>query len=165
RTGRRGGGDGRPDVRGDRGRGRRGHVAPCARGVRGRRGRPRGVRPVAGTGAASDAAAVAVPLPHGQRVRGHRVRVHGGLLRAALRNELVPAATPRPVRAGSWGHVRADDGGRRRVDPVHRPAVGAVRRAVPHCLRPAVDGGRAGGDRPTAWHGAGGTAVGADDPG
>ena len=108
-------------------------------------------------GAASDAAAVAVPLPHGQRGRGHRVRVHGGLLRAALRDEPVPAAAARPVRAGRRGHVRADDGGRRGLEPVHRPAGRALRRAHPHRLRPAVHDGRAGGDRPAARHGAGGS--------
>ena len=101
----------------------------------------------AGPRCASDGAAGAVPVPQRVGRRRRRVRVRRRLLRAAVRDEPVPAAAAGPVVARRRAGVPADDADRRRADPVQRPPRRAAGRPAADHRRPGPDGGRPGGTR------------------
>ena len=137
------GGDGRLHVRGDRGRRARLHRPGRARCVRRRRRcvAPRSLPGNGGRGirwcrssCSGDATS---------RSGGRRVRVRRRLLRAAVRDEPVPPAAARPVGVPDRAGVPADDGQRRRADPVQRPHRRASRRPPRRRRRTRPDGGRA----------------------
>ena len=114
-------GNGRAHVRRHRGRRTRLHRTRRAHRVRPRRARVRRVRRPPAAHRTADGPPRPVPTAQRHRHDRGRLRVRRRLLRAAVRDEPLPATDPGPVGVPDRARVPADDAHRSRPHPIQRP--------------------------------------------